>query len=47
MLIIILLSVVLDSLLSANSTGIVAQLGSNMISIFIVFGLLYWVGIAS
>jgi oligopeptide transport system permease protein len=46
MLIIILLSVVLDSLLSANSTGIVAQLGSNMISIFIVFGLLYWVGMA-
>ena len=46
MLIIILLSVVLDSLLSLNNTGIVARLGSNMISIFIVFGLLYWVGMA-
>jgi oligopeptide transport system permease protein len=46
MLIIILLSVVLDSLLSGVKTGIVAQLGSNMLSIFIVFGLLYWVGMA-
>jgi oligopeptide transport system permease protein len=46
MLIIILLSVVLDSLLSLNNTGIVARLGTNMISIFVVFGLLYWVGMA-
>lgn len=46
MLIIILLSVVLDSLLSASRIGIVARLGSNMLSIFIVFGLLYWVGMA-
>jgi oligopeptide transport system permease protein len=46
MLIIILLSVVLDSILSASRTGLVARLGSNMLSIFIVFGLLYWVGMA-
>jgi oligopeptide transport system permease protein len=46
MLIIILLSVVLDSVLSSSNMGIVAKLGSNMISIFIVFGLLYWVGMA-
>lgn len=46
MLIIILLSVVLSPLLSKNRSGIVASLGPNMISLFIVFGLLYWVGMA-
>lgn len=47
MLIIILLSVVLDQVLSGIITrGILAKLGTNMISIFIVFGLLYWVGMA-
>lgn len=46
MLIIILLSVVLDQLLSGLSGGILAMLGTNMISIFVVFGLLYWVGMA-
>lgn len=47
MLIIILLSVVLDQVLSGIGTkGILAKLGTNMISIFIVFGLLYWVGMA-
>ena len=45
MLIVILLSVVLDQRLKLTS-GILAALGTNMISIFIVFGLLYWVGMA-
>ena len=46
MLIIILLSVVLDQVLSGITVGILAKLGTNMISIFVVFGLLYWVGMA-
>lgn len=46
MLIIILLSVVLDQVLSNMGGGLVDRLGSNMISIFLVFGLLYWVGMA-
>lgn len=47
LLMIILLSVVLRELLSAKITGTVfAKIGSNMISLFIVFGLLYWVGMA-
>ena len=45
MLIVILLSVVLDQRLKLTS-GILASLGTNMISIFIVFGALYWVGLA-
>ena len=45
MLIVILLSVVLDQRLKLTS-GILPKLGTNMISIFIVFGLLYWVGMA-
>ncbi len=45
MLVIILLSVVLKELLD-ETTGIVKMLGTNMVSIFIVFGLLYWVGMA-
>lgn len=47
LLMIILLSVVLREVLSGKITGTVfAKLGSNMISLFIVFGLLYWVGMA-
>lgn len=47
MLMIILLSVVLREVLSDKITGTVfAKMGSNMISLFIVFGLLYWVGMA-
>lgn len=47
MLIIILLSVVLDPLLSEALVGTVfSKLGTNMISMFIVFALLYWVGMA-
>ncbi|MEG1523901.1 MAG: ABC transporter permease [Clostridia bacterium] len=47
MLMIILLSVVLDSVLGVALTGTVFEkIGTNMISLFIVFGLLYWVGMA-
>ncbi len=47
MLVIILLSVVFNQLFKDALAGtILASLGANMISIFIVFGLLYWVGMA-
>lgn len=44
MLIIILLSVVLGEVL--HGVPALANIGSNMVSLFIVFGLLYWVGMA-
>lgn len=47
MLLIILLSVVLRETLAPLLEGTVfAKLGVNMIALFIVFGLLYWVGMA-
>lgn len=47
MLMIILLSVVLDSILGQTLSGTVFErIGTNMISLFIVFGVLYWVGMA-
>jgi len=47
MLMIILLAVVLDATLSQALDGtILERVGTNMISIFIVFGLLYWVSMA-
>lgn len=47
MLIIILLSVVLNETLGDVIKGtILAKLGTNMISLFIVYGLLYWVSMA-
>ena len=46
MLIIILLSVVLNEVLQFKSGSLLADLGTNMISIFTVFGLLYWVSMA-
>ena len=46
MLIIILLSVVLNEVLQFKSGTLLARLGTNMVSLFIVFGLLYWVGMA-
>ncbi len=47
MLIIILLSVVLkENLTGALSGTVFSKLGANMISMFIVFGLLYWVSMA-
>ena len=46
MLVIILLSVVLNETLKFPSGSFLSKLGTNMISLFIVFGLLYWVGLA-
>ncbi|MBQ6076756.1 MAG: ABC transporter permease [Clostridia bacterium] len=46
MLMIILLSVVLNEVLKFSSGSLLAKLGTNMVSLFIVFGLLYWVGMA-
>ena len=46
MLMIILLSVVLNEILKFQSGSLLAKLGTNMVSLFIVFGLLYWVGMA-
>ena len=46
MLIIILLSVVLNQRLSFKSGTFLASLGTNMVSLFLVFGLLYWVTMA-
>ena len=45
MLVIILLSVVLGRVLNVEGT-ILEKIGSNVISMFIVFGLLYWVSMA-
>ena len=46
MLVIILLATVLQTVLVFKSGSILASMGVNMISMFIVFGLLYWVGMA-
>ena len=46
MLIIILLSVALNEVLKFQSGSPLAKVGTNMISMFIVFGLLYWVTMA-
>ena len=46
MLMIILLSVVLQETLQFPSGTFLARLGTSMVSLFIVFGLLYWVGMA-
>ena len=46
-LMVVLLSVVLNQVLSGALQGTVLQkVGTNMISLFIVFGVLYWVGMA-
>lgn len=45
-LIIILLSVAIKNVVAESASMFVMKLGSGMISIFIVFGLLYWVGMA-
>ena len=46
-LMVILLSVVLDQVLGQSLQGtVLASLGTNMLSMFAVFGLLYWVGMA-
>lgn len=46
MLMVILLSVVLKEVLQFKAGSALASLGTNMVSLFIVFGLLYWVGMA-
>jgi len=47
MLLIILLAVVLNEVLEPKIKGtVLSKLGVNMIALFIVFGLLYWVGMA-
>lgn len=45
-LIVILLSVAIKNIVSTSKSDIVLRLGAGMISIFLVFGLLYWVGMA-
>ncbi|MBQ8087371.1 MAG: ABC transporter permease, partial [Clostridia bacterium] len=46
-LMVVLLSVVLNQVIGDSLRGTVfARMGNNMISLFIVFGVLYWVGMA-
>lgn len=45
-LIVILLSVAIKDVVSQSSNTLITRLGAGMVSIFIVFGLLYWVGMA-
>jgi len=45
-LIIILLSVVIKDFINDSNNPLIIKIGPGMISIFIVFGLLYWVGMA-
>ena len=46
MLMVILLSVALKEILHFRTGSFLDRLGTNMVSLFIVFGLLYWVGMA-
>ena len=46
MLIVILLSIIIGSVFPRNGNGIIARMGANMFSLFIVFALLYWVSMA-
>lgn len=46
MLVIILLSVVFGNILQFPPGSFLDSIGSNMISMFVVFGMLYWVGMA-
>lgn len=45
-LIVILLSVAIKDAVSNSKSELIIRLGAGMVSIFIVFGLLYWVGMA-
>ena len=45
-LIVILLSVAMKDIIKTSNNVLIARLGAGMVSIFIVFGLLYWVGMA-
>lgn len=46
LLIVVLLSVVLREILNVDKFPFLQRMGTNMISMFIVFGLLYWTGMA-
>ncbi|MBQ0146223.1 MAG: ABC transporter permease [Lachnospiraceae bacterium] len=46
MLIVILLSIIIGSVFPRNGNGIIARMGANMFSLFVVFALLYWVSMA-
>ncbi len=46
MLMVILLSVVLPEIIQIPKKSFLGKMGPNMVSLFIVFGLLYWVGMA-
>lgn len=46
MLLVILLSVILGSAFTPNSSSALGKLGPNMVSLFIVYALLYWVSMA-
>ena len=46
LLIIILLSVVFKETMDFSRVPVIGKLGTNMVSMFIVFGLLYWFGMA-
>lgn len=45
-LIVILLSVAIKDIVSSSTNPLITKMGAGMVSIFIVFGLLYWVGMA-
>lgn len=45
-LIVILLSVAIKDWVQTSNNALISKLGAGMVSIFIVFGLLYWVGMA-
>ena len=45
-LIVILLSVAIKEMVSGSNSALITKLGAGMVSIFIVFGLLYWVSMA-
>lgn len=45
-LIVILLSVAIKDWVATSNNDLIIKLGAGMVSIFIVFGLLYWVGMA-
>lgn len=45
-LIVILLSVAIKDWVSGSKSELIARLGAGMVSIFVVFGLLYWVSMA-
>ncbi len=46
MLMVVLLSVVLREILNVDAFPLLQKLGTNMISLFLVFALLYWTGMA-